>query len=89
MNRFLDLFARDTKGQNGYQLVTNIDLGYQEFWSAVFFWEDEVIHFHTQYNPPPICDEVNCMHFPRNHLDDCGINFDGTIDYVGSDVCCP
>lgn len=86
---FLQLFAQDAKGDNFYQLVTNIDIGYEEFWSSVFFWEDEVIHFCTQYNPPFLCDEVNCMHFPRNHLDDGGIDFNGDIVYEGSDVCCP
>jgi hypothetical protein len=85
-DKFLVLFAKDKKGRNFREYVQTLDYGYGEFWSIMFFWEDKQISFHTQYNPPRFCREENCMHFPRNHLDDCIIDFDGNIIETGT---CP
>lgn len=86
MDKFLELFAKDRVLKNGMELITSIDLGRVEFWSACFFWEDDKIYFMTQYNPPPFCEVETCVHFPRNHLDDGRFNSEGDLEFDGT-VC--
>jgi hypothetical protein len=92
-SRFLHLFAVDKQGQNFREYVQSIDYGYGEFWSILFVWNDYdsdletyTVRFLTQYNPPRFCREGNeCMHFPRNHLDDCVVDYTG--DLLESGAC--
>lgn len=89
---WLDLLCEDRKGKNFVEMVTSIDVGREEWWSAMIHWENEkaprgdfTIYLVTQYNPPPICDHP-CDHFPRNHLDDGMLDHQGNIILDGTDV---
>lgn len=88
MSEFLKLFAKDGKGYNSVWMVTSIDVGFDEYWTANIAWfeGDEAINFFTQYNPPHFCREENCLHFPRNHLDDATMDYKGNIVFNGADI---
>ena len=86
---YLNIFARDKRGRNFFEFVQSIDYGYTEFWSLCLWYDEEESewNFFTQYNPPPMCDEgEKCMHFPRNHVDDCVVSFEGETVSTGSCV---
>ena len=72
-------------GKNFIEIVTNIDVGREEFWSACLMWEDGTVRAYTQYNPPFVCDH-ECDHFPRNHIDDCELDYQGELIVDGKDV---
>ena len=90
-HEWLEIFAKDNRGGNFISIVTNIDIGFVEFWEARFAVDEDEgeIYFFTQYNPMPFCDHEPCWHFPRNHLDDYIITLEGEVIADGAQIIDP